>query len=190
MHDYPEQEHEWLRALKYGSNEAFTAIYNHYFESLYLYAFRVLKDEFAAEDVVQELFLSIWKQRNTLQINTTLKAYLYTANRYLIVKAVRRQENTESLFDKLEERIWGAPEQENILHLKELQAKVQGIVDNLPEKCKEIYLLSREAKRTHKEIAAQLGISEKTVENQLTIALKKIRTSLGTLIPLLSILLK
>jgi RNA polymerase sigma-70 factor (ECF subfamily) len=190
MHTYPEQEQEWLGALKNGSEEAFTAIYNHYFESLYLYAFKVLKDGFLAEDVVQELFLSIWKQRHTLRVATSLKAYLYAANRYLIIKAVRKQENTASLFDRLEERVWGPPEQENILYLKELQARVHGIVNDLPEKCREIYLLSREAKHSHKEIAAMLGIAEKTVENQLTIALKKIRTSMGALIPLLSILLK
>lgn len=190
MHINKESEEQWLSGLKNGSEAAFTAIYNHYFESLYLYAFKVLKDEFAAQDVVQELFLSIWKQKERFNVQSSLKAYLFTANRYLIAKAVRNQSGTESLLDKLEERIWGPPEQENIMYVKELKAQVSGVVDQLPEKCRIIYLLSREEKRSHREIAQQLGISEKTVENQLTIALRKIRTSMGMFIPLLSILLK
>ena len=164
-----------------------TLIYHHYAESLLTSAYNLLKDKAACEDIVQEIFLSLWMKRESIEITTSLKGWLFTATRYQVFRVIRQCSVTESLFDKLETRIWGEPSAENLLYQKELQENISDIVKRLPEKCREIYILSREAQLSHKEIAERLRISTKTVEFQITVALKKIRLSLSELIPLIAL---
>ncbi len=171
-----------ISGLHKGSEEAFTRLYHLYVSELYLYANNVLKDPTAAEDIVQELFISIWNSREQLQIHTSLKAYLYTANRYLILKTIRNREKEEQLFEHLEQKIWGSADIENELYRKELDHRIAALTAELPDKCREIYLLSREHQLSNKEIADKLGISVKTVENQMTIALRKLRKGMGYLL--------
>lgn len=178
-------ETESLARLRAGDAGALTDIYHAYWEGLFLAAYNLLKDREAAEDIVQDIFISLWLKRETLEIHTALGAYLYTATRYQVFKVIREGRKRVFVFDDIEERIWGEAGAENRLYQKDLQQKVKQVVEELPEKCKEIYLLSREAQLSHKEIAERLGLSTKTVENQLTIALKRIRGSLGDLLPLI-----
>lgn len=176
-------ESELLRRLKGGDAKAMSAIYDTYSRGLLNSAFNVLRERSVSEDILQEVFLSLWMQRERLNIVTSLKSYLYSAVRYQVFKAIRQGKGTEALFDHIEERIWGEPAQEHLLFQKELQARIARIVETLPDKCREIYLLSREEQLSHKEIAGRLNITTKAVEFQITAALKRIRQSLPDLLP-------
>lgn len=180
MTDY--NEDILISGVQEGSEEAFTRLYQLYVDELYQYANNVLKDATAAEDIVQELFISLWNSKDQLRIHTSLRAYLYTANRYLILRAIRKRKKEAQFFEQLEQKIRGSADIENHIYGKELDQRVASLTAQLPEKCRTIYLLSREHQLSNKEIADKLGISVKTVENQMTIALKKLRKGMGYLL--------
>ena len=166
--------------LKAGDESALTAIYKKYWQQLFLSACNVLKDKQACEDVIQELFIKIWNSRDNIEIAVSLKAYLYASIRYEVYRQIRAGVATSDVFDALADRLQSPATHEN-LEYKELVSQVNSVVETLPEKCREVYKLSREEYLTHKQIASRLNISTKTVENHLTKALKQLRTSLGTL---------
>jgi RNA polymerase sigma-70 factor (ECF subfamily) len=166
--------------LKSGDESALTDIYKEYWQQLFLSAYNVLKDKQACEDVIQELFIKLWNSRDNIEIAVSLKAYLYASIRYEVYRQIRAGVVTSDVFDALANRLQSPATHEN-LEYKELVSQVNSVVETLPEKCREVYKLSREEYLTHKQIASRLNISTKTVENHLTKALKHLRTSLGTL---------
>ena len=112
-------------------------------------------------------------------IMVSLKAYLYAAIRYEVYRQIRTGPVRADIFDEVSEGIH-TPSVYNNIEYKELTARVSSVVDTLPEKCREVYKLSREECLSHKEIASQLNISTKTVENHLTRALRQLRTFIGS----------
>ena len=177
---------ELLLTFKEGSEAAMRTIYHSYFKKLYLSAYSLLRDAQFCEDIVQEVFVSFWQKRETLEITHSLSAYLFTATRFQVLTYIRKgKANHITLFGQLEERIWGEhiwgePLAENLLYQKELRARVAEIVESMPGKMREVYLLSRVHQLSHKEIAALLDISIRTVETQIRNALIRIRDSLVT----------
>ena len=169
-------ETQALQRLANGDEIALAAIYHHYWKRLYIQAYNILKDRMVCEDIIQDIFLQLWRRRETLNITQTLPGYLSAATRYQVFHYIRKMPKREFLFENLEERISAGaslPVEE-----KDLHEQINEIVSRLPEKCRVIYKLSREEYLPHKEIAARLHISIKTVENQLTIALRRLRVSL------------
>lgn len=174
----PVDEKELLSRLSSGDETALLSIYKQHWKRLFVSAFNVLKDRSACEDIVQEIFVHLWIRRESLDIKTSLSAYLYAATRYQVFRAIRTKPVAEHLFENLEAR-FTTPSPEDGLHLKELNRRITQIVDTLPDQCRLIFKMSREEQLSHKEIAERLNISPKTVENQIAIALKKLRFSLG-----------
>ncbi|GAA3959426.1 RNA polymerase sigma-70 factor [Mucilaginibacter dorajii] len=170
---------ELIAQLQLGDETALAAIYRKYWQQLYLSAYNVLKDKLACEDIIQELFIKLWNNRDNIEINVSLKAYLYAATRYEVYRQVKNGRVTADVFDRLFECLQTPAEYENIEY-KELMARVSLVVSTLPDKCREVYKLSREDYLSHKQIASRLNISTKTVENHLTKALRQLRTSLGS----------
>lgn len=165
--------------LKGGDERALQVILQRYWESLYKMAFSIFDDRFICEDVVQNIFIKIWQNRNSLMFTHSLKAYLFASTRYEIYHQVRlkirNDEKIESVnFDRIE---YYNPC--NKLEYKQLMDSVQELVGVLPERCRKIYLLSREDRLSNKEIALRMNISIKTVESQITIALRRIREGLN-----------
>lgn len=177
--------------LKDGDETAISAIYKKYWHLLYVSAYNVLKDRQACEDIIQELFIKLWKNRDSIQINVSLKAYLYASIRYEVYRQIRTGMVRSDVFDDLPDRLQTPADHENIEY-KELIAQVSSVVHTLPQKCREVYQLSREECLSHKQIALRLNISTKTVENHLTKALRQLRTSLGSffLLQMVMLLLK
>jgi RNA polymerase sigma-70 factor (family 1) len=169
-----------LDKLKSGDEDALTLIYKKYWQPLFTSGYNILKDRQACEDIIQELFIRLWNNRHAIEITVSLKAYLYASMRYEVYRQIRAGAVRADIFDDLHERLPATATYGNIEY-KELIAQVNMVVDTLPEKCREVYKLSREEYLTHKEIAGRLNISTKTVENHLTKALRQLRTSLGTL---------
>lgn len=167
--------------LKHGDEAAFTTLYDRYWAGIYRNAMKILGDGNDAEDVVQELFESIWKRRETLQINGTLAAYLHTSARYialhLIEKNVTKAEYGDAVATAL--LLVENPVIESHMDARALESAIDQIVATLPDKMKTVFLLSRREHLTHKEIAEKLRISEETVKKQVYNALKAIRQQLG-----------
>lgn len=178
-----------LEKLRSGDENALTGIYKKYWQPLFTSSYNILRDKQACEDIIQELFIRLWNNRQNIEITVSLKAYLYASMRYEVYRQIRTGAARAGIFDDLPERLQSPTTYGNIEY-KELIAQVNSVVDSLPQKCKEVYKLSREEYLSHKEIAGRLNISTKTVENHLTKALRQLRTSLGTLfLALISFLL-
>lgn len=166
-------EKQLLQQLKKNDEHALTQLYKAHWQPLFLSAYNVLKDKKASEDIVQEIFLQLWLRRDTLDVRESLKAYLSTAVRYQVFHHIRKASKNKLVL-KNEEALFAESPEEGLLR-KDLCGQVHKVVEDLPERCRLIYRLSREEQLTHKEIAHRLNISIKTVENQLTIALRRVR---------------
>lgn len=169
---------ELMDRMRSGDDIALRLIYDKYWNHLYNSAFNLLKDQQACEDIIQEVFINLWNKREFIEIKVSLKAYLFASTRYEVYRQVRLGNVRVDIFDHVHERLITPSEYGNIEH-KELLSQINSIVDKLSTKCKEVYKLSREEQLSHKEIASQLDISTKTVENHLTKALRQLRISLG-----------
>lgn len=169
--------------LSQGDEGALNLIYKKYWQILFTSAYNILKDKQICEDIIQELFIKLWTNRDRLEIKVSLIAYLHASTRYEVFRQIRYGSVRESIFDNLIDRLQSPSEYGSIEH-KELLMQVNAIVNTLSVKCKNVYKLSREDQLSHKEIASKLNISTKTVENHLTKALRQLRVLLGDVLML------
>ncbi|CAL1517682.1 RNA polymerase sigma-70 factor [Chitinophaga sp. MM2321] len=156
------------------NEDAFRAIYEQYWSKLYSVCFYTVASREVAEDLVMEIFLSIWNNREKLQIDN-LEHYLVRAAKNKAIKHILQQrKSTASLhlmMDALEQLPADNTPQHH-LELKELTNSIADSVSSLPEKTQQIFLLNREHGLTYQEIAQQLGVSVKTVEYHISKALR------------------
>ncbi|SEW25274.1 RNA polymerase sigma-70 factor, ECF subfamily [Chitinophaga sp. YR573] len=181
MNSYVELTDEELVALLQKDElNAFKEIYKRYWKKLYAAAYQRLKDNETAQEVVQDFFTAFWIKRGQLKIDTLLANYLYKAISYQIIDQYRKEEvrnRHKALFKLNATEIDHSTE--NTLSTNDLKKVIDYEVSQLPVKCRSVYELSRNQYKTNKEIASYLAISEKTVENHLTKALKQLRLSLS-----------
>jgi RNA polymerase sigma-70 factor (ECF subfamily) len=169
---------ELLHLLADGSSEAFTEIYNRYWKKLFAVAAARIQDMEEAEEIVQEIFVSLWKRRSELQITTALDRYLVVSVKYRVIKVLGRRYQGRKYMNSLHEGLEDDSTQQ-WLAFEELQERLEALVSGLPEKCQLVYRLSREQGYTQQQIAQELRISEKTVEAHLGKALKALRHGLN-----------
>lgn len=160
-----------------GNRGAFKYFFDTYYTDLCNFVYIYVRDKFIAEEIVQNIFIYLWENKDKLEFKKSVKSYLFTAGKNRSLNHIRSARLTTSV-EVLEEKIIDTKETDQYIELEELRNCIQHAIDSLPTKCKEIYQLSREQKMTNSEIASELGISIKTVENQMTIALRKIRTQI------------
>ncbi|MEJ7559899.1 MAG: RNA polymerase sigma-70 factor [Pedobacter sp.] len=172
-------DNELIQLLKVDDKAAFTEIYNRYIESLASFAGSQLYDLDDAHDILHDIFAKLWKDRHSLEISGNLKSYLFSATRHRIIDRIRRKTIRRDYALKLSasqpHESYGA---DRVLEAKELQKNIEIAIEGLPTKTKQIYRLSRDEHLTSIEIAQRLHLSEQTVKNQLTIALKHLRQSI------------
>lgn len=171
-------DQELISSISRGNEDAFGILYDRYWADLYKFAFFILRDRDACKDILQEVFVWLWEHREGLAIQSP-KSYFKAAVRFKIANYIRSGNIRENFFEEVSKFDCSAssPGAEEFAELKELNSIIQKTVIGLPLKCREIFRLSREKHLSNREIAKQLGISEKTVENQITIALHRIRTN-------------
>jgi RNA polymerase sigma-70 factor (family 1) len=164
---------------------AFHEIFNRYWSQLYATAYKRVRSKEAAEEIVQDLFTSLWVKRKSVRIHTSLAAYLFTSVRYLVLNHIEKEVVRRTYKDSLQvvKEVYQNPTEETVL-LNDLSRKIDKEIDLLPLKCRSVFELSRKEYKTNKEIAAMLGISEKTVENHLTKAITRLRLNLSDAISL------
>jgi RNA polymerase sigma-70 factor (ECF subfamily) len=162
------------------NDSAFEQLFKTYYKALHAYANMILKDIEAAEEIVQNMFLKFWEKRELLNAQTSIKAYLYKcvyndSLNYLKHEKVKTKyrDFTEKTMDTLTEAASSKVE------LSELQLKLNAALNDLPEQCRTIFQMSRFEELKYREIAEQLGLSIKTVENQMSKALKILRVKLS-----------
>lgn len=165
--------------LSQDDRKAFEEIFRTYYTELCNFCLKYVRVETMAEEIVQEIFINIWDRRAELAITVSIKAYLYTAVRnrsfnYLKLQLPKEQKKVE--VDNI--GIFETDTREDEIMLDELKDQVKLAIDNLPNKCRIIFNLSRNSGLTYREIAEELDISVKTVENQIGLALKKLREQL------------
>jgi RNA polymerase sigma-70 factor, ECF subfamily len=165
--------------LKDGDISALEIIFNNHYSSLCRYLLLLFKNQLLVEHVAQDIFVYLWEHRQEIQIKTSLESYLYSAGRYKALNQIRNASKrnliNQSVADKvsIEEKSSDA-----ILELKELEQILENAIQKLPDRCQQIFRLSREEEMSYQDIAKILDISVNTVENQMSIALKKLRTVL------------
>ncbi|MCE3295590.1 MAG: polymerase sigma-70 factor, expansion family 1 [Crocinitomicaceae bacterium] len=155
-------------------------LFKEYYKRLFGVAYQVVNDETIADDIVQEVFIHIWNKRDELNITTTIEGYLVrsTVNRALNYIEKNKRVKLVDIQDHLEMNASHNQHRENNYDQDVFQKLVYASLDNLPPKCKTIFTLSRFESMKNKEIADHLGVSVKTVENQITIAISKLNQEL------------
>ncbi|MCJ8209579.1 RNA polymerase sigma-70 factor [Mucilaginibacter sp. RS28] len=175
-------DEEVLQQFICGDEGAFTEVYNRYWKPLLALAYRHTKDKFLSEEIVQEVFVSLWNRKDKVKINS-LEGYLATAIKFSVFKHTFNTNRRERLLAGFSFNSSSALP-EDILQAKFLEDYINGIVERLPEKCRYVYLKSRHEGLNIKEIAEEMSLSEKTVEAHLTKALKVLRLNLKEILVL------
>ncbi len=179
-------EHNILTGLRSGDEQVFEAIFRTYYERLCNYANTILHDMDEAEEMVQGAFLTVWEKHDSIEIHTSMKSYLYRAVHNSCLNRVKhykvRREHGEAFKHQTDITIDDASQD---LVGSELESLVASAIDSLPQQCRMVFRLSRFENLSYAEIADQLGISVKTVENHMTKALKTLRDRLKDYLPVL-----
>lgn len=162
-----------VSAIKNGDHFAFDKIFQKYGSTLYLFVVSIIKDEAESEEIVQDIFLKIWKNRKELQPDSSFKSYLYT----IALNASKKFYRKKLLEDKYKQDIalelsTHKSEDINVIEYQNLLDYVDTIINKLPASRREIFILSKKEGLKNSEIAQKLNISEQTVKNQLVTAQK------------------
>lgn len=162
-----------------GAEAAFDTIFRTWYAPLVRAAEAMLRDRAAAEEVVQEMMLALWRRRETLEVDESLRAYLYRATRNRALNHLRRQRVEQRGEPYVADRGAAAPIADAALGERELAEAIRDAVGSLPPRCREVFELSRAHGLTYAEIATTLEISVKTVEVQMGKALRVLRERLA-----------
>lgn len=171
-------ESHLLQKLKADDQNAFDQLFKQYYKYLVVIAYKYIKDDHLSKDLVQEVYMDLWKRRASIEIEQSLKYFLRRAVINRSLATIRK--NSRITLDEsagLNESTRDN-ETEASFQMKELNEVLESAYGKLPPRCLEIFKLSRQEGLSHKEIAAKLDISTKTIENQMTKALKVIRATL------------
>lgn len=184
-------EKQVLETLQLGNESAFEMIFRTYYQPLCRYAYSFLQDKEEAEEVVQASFISVWEKRNNIAIETSLKSYLYRMVRNSCLNVIKHEKVkqqhvahelavSEVAYESVSQKVQAA----------ELEIRITEAMKTLPEQCRLVFQLSRFEELKYQEIADQLQISVKTVENHMGKALKLMREQLKDYLPLFLIFMK
>ncbi|WP_428329393.1 RNA polymerase sigma-70 factor [Mucilaginibacter sp.] len=181
MYNYDILNDKDLIALMQADNEkAFTEVYNRYWDKLFAIAANKIRDLNEAEEIVQDIFVSLWKRRRELGVIDTLSSYLAISVKYRVIKILDKRNNQQKYADySLQALTLADDSTQEWLEFEELKSRLALFVADLPQKCRLVYQLSRDSGFSQKRIAAEMGISEKTVEAHLGKAIKTLRGRLS-----------
>jgi RNA polymerase sigma-70 factor (ECF subfamily) len=163
-----------------GDQRALRFFFDKYYEDLSNHVNLYIRNRQVSEDLVQEIFIYFWEKRGIIRLNSSVKSYLFRASRNKYLNYIRNEKchrtikmevnsTTETVVNSFD----------NAIDSRQLEGIIEASIVNLPPRCREIYLLHNNDELTYKEIAVKMDISEKTVENQMTIALKKLKEQLA-----------
>ena len=162
-----------------GDRDAFELLFREHYAALVRFAEGLLRSQDSAEDVVQDVMLNVWRQRETLHVEDSARAYLFRSVRNRALNQLRNERVRRDAIPHLESEVQPAAGGDANLVEEELASAIRDAVAALPPRCREVFELSRGQGLRYSEIAAVLGISIKTVETQMGRALKSLRGRLA-----------
>ncbi|NCD69583.1 RNA polymerase sigma-70 factor [Mucilaginibacter sp. R11] len=171
--------------MKQGNEQAFEKVFKQYFKGLHAYAYTFMKDDDQAEEIVQNVFCRIWEKRSQLKTDGSLKGYLYRAVHNESLNYLKHQKTRDAFqvhYNQSGEALAGHASEKVLT--AELGQHIQKALDELPQQCRTIFQMSRFEHLKYQQIADQLNLSIKTVENQMGKALKILRVKLAEFLPL------
>ena len=171
---------ELLSLLKEGDMLAFDAIYEKYCKRIFAFVVRYVKSETDAEEIVQEVFLKIWENKNKIDVYSSFESYIFTISYNSTISLIRKRVTEKKYIDYLKnlqvaEDVFELTDE---VYYTELNGQIQSLLSELTPRQKEIFLLSREEGLTHDEIAKKLGISSNTVKNHIVTTLNFLRSKI------------
>jgi len=174
------EEKYWLERLKEGDEAALKKIFDAYYPDLVARIFRIIPDPDACQDIAQDVIVELWNRRDSLEIHSSLGGYLNKAavNRALNYIKSRNRNVIDASAELPDSADVSDINMVSAEHNEELESRLHDAIGKLPERCRAVFALSRFEGLSHKEIAERLGISVKTIENQITKAMKLLRESL------------
>ena len=161
--------------MQRGSEEAFRQIFDTYYRPLTLFAMKYVSDVEEAREIVQEFFIRLWFTHQNLDIRFSLKRYLYQGVRNACLNFIESKKVSEKRFSDYEPPVFSNDNALENMMAAEQEERLLRAIDSLPEKCRQIFSMSRLQNLSNNDIATRLQISIKTVEAQITIALKRLR---------------
>jgi len=184
-------EKQVLETLQLGNESAFEMIFRTYYQPLCRYAYSFLQDKEEAEEVVQASFITVWEKRNNIAIETSLKSYLYRMVRNSCLNVIKHEKvKQQHVAHELAVSEVSHESVSQKVQAAELEIRITEAMKTLPEQCRLVFQLSRFEELKYQEIADQLQISVKTVENHMGKALKLMREQLKDYLPLFLIFIK
>jgi RNA polymerase sigma-70 factor (family 1) len=168
---------ELLALLKGGNAAAFDVLYNRYWDKVLSLAYHKTGDLMEAENIIQDVFVSLWRRRGCLNINGDFANYLFVSVKYRVLKVLAKHATERAVSIDMAGELLDDSTQE-YLAFEDIRERLEMLVGNLPEKSRLVYLLKNEDK-SYKEIAAELNITEKAVDAHLLRARRKLRIELS-----------
>ncbi len=179
-----------ISSIKNGNEAAFEKVFKTYFRNLHAFAYTFMKDDSIAEEIVQNVFFRIWEKKEQLQIDDSLKAYLYRSVHNESLNHLKHLKIKNSFQLQYSGNMESSNQDaSNQMVAAELENDIQKAISELPPQCRTIFQMSRFEQLKYQQIADQLNISIKTVENQMGKALKVLRSKLVEYLPFLLSLL-
>ncbi len=172
------EEIQLFEKIKNGNEKAFEILFHKYYRYLCLYATKIINDDSAAEEIVQDFFVKIWEKRETISIETSFKNYLFRSVKNLCINYIQHNKTKLRYARKVISEVENHFSDDDSFPEIELSKKIEESINSLPEKRKKIFRLSRQEGLKYHEIATKLNISIKTVETQMSLAIKTLRDKL------------
>ncbi|WP_318310025.1 RNA polymerase sigma-70 factor [Flagellimonas crocea] len=172
-----ERQHRLAVRVKDSDRNAFNLLFSMLWEPMYTYASSLVMNDSLAQDLVQDIWVDYWQRRESVEVEN-IKSYLFKATRYKCYNALR-----DIKFNKIQieaaNTVYIAPEMELEEDVLELNERIDVSLSNLPQRCQEVFRLSRIHHISNQEIANRLNISHRSVENQISLALRQLRKDLS-----------
>lgn len=182
-------DNDLLRQIAGGNTNAFEMLFKEHYENLCRYACTFVRDSDEAEDIVQKTFVTLWEKKSNIEVESSVKSYLYGAVRNTALNNIKhrqvRQKHASTV--TVADHVHNESAHDHLVS-EELNGKINSAIELLPEQCRKVFKMSRFEGLKYSEIADQLGISVKTVENQMGKALRRMRDELHEYLPVLLIL--
>ncbi|MCY1721870.1 RNA polymerase sigma-70 factor [Prolixibacteraceae bacterium Z1-6] len=173
----PFEEKNLFEKIQTGDEKAFEYLFKTYYANLCVFATKIIEDEIAAEEIVQDFFVKLWEKRAQVSIETSVKNYLFRSIKNLCINHIKHNnvklQHAKQIVAEAETNNF----RDNFIEI-DLAVKIEESIQSLPEKRREIFRLSREEGLKYREIAEKLKLSVKTVEAQMGLALKTLRNKL------------
>lgn len=162
-----------------GDKEAFRFFFDRYYTDLCNFVNIYIRDSTISEEIVQDIYVYFWEKKRKINIESSVRSYLMRASKNKSLNYIRNEKIKLNIYEKLSRATEVSEDMpDNILDANQLRKIIDESVNQLPEKCREVYLLAKSKNMSYKEIAGELGISLKTVENHMGKALKRLRKTL------------